>query len=183
LLVSIEPIFLRPGPDRVLSVVADLTGVPVATLLGPARTRPVSHARKPAMYLLRTEAGLSHAEVGRLVGRGSATVITLTRDVAENVHGVARSEIERARAILREGRATAEIPTRRVSPRSLGGYLVGLAAVREAAGLNKKELAQRAGLTRETVSRIETLKRPAEPGTVRALAAALEVEPVVLVTP
>jgi DNA-binding XRE family transcriptional regulator len=62
------------------------------------------------------------------------------------------------------------------------GYLVRLAAVREAAGLNKKELAQRAGLSRETVSRIETLKRPAEPATVRALAAALEVEPVVLVT-
>jgi transcriptional regulator with XRE-family HTH domain len=60
---------------------------------------------------------------------------------------------------------------------------VGLTAVREAAGLNKKELAQRAGLTRETVSRIETLKRPAEPATVRALAAALEVEPVILVTP
>ena len=135
------------------------------------------------MYLLRTEAGLSHAKVGRLVGRGSATVITLTRDVAEDVHDATRSEIERARAILREGRATAEVQTRSVSPRSLGGYLVGLTAVREAAGLNKKELAQRAGLSRETVSRIETLKRPAEPATVRALAAALEVEPVVLVTP
>jgi transcriptional regulator with XRE-family HTH domain len=56
-------------------------------------------------------------------------------------------------------------------------------AVREAAGLTKKELARRAGLTRETVSRLETLKRPAEPSTVRALAAALEVEPIVLVTP
>ena len=50
--------------------------------------------------------------------------------------------------------------------------------MREAAGLNEKELAQRAGLTRETVSRIETLKRPAEPGTVRALATALNVEPI-----
>jgi transcriptional regulator with XRE-family HTH domain len=57
-----------------------------------------------------------------------------------------------------------------------------LTAVREA-GLSKKELAQRAGLSRETVSRIETLKRPAEPATVRALAVALEVEPIVLVTP
>ena len=163
LFVSIAPIFLRPGPDRVLLVVAELTGVPVAALLSPARTRPVSHARKLAMYLLRAEAGLSHAEVGRLVGRGSATVITLTRDVAEDVHGAARSEIERARAILRKGRAIAEAQTRRASPRSLGGYLVGLTAVREAAGLNKKELAQRAGLSRETVNRIETLKRPAEP--------------------
>ena len=45
------------------------------------------------------------------------------------------------------------------------------------------ELEQRAGLSRETVSRIETLKRPAEPATVRALATALEVEPIVLVTP
>ena len=69
-----------------------------------------------------------------------------------------------------------------MSPRSLGGYLVGLPAVRQAAGLNKKKLAQRAGLTRETVSRLETLKRPAEPATVRALAAALQVEPIVLVT-
>ena len=175
MLTSIEPIFVRLGPERVRSVVAELTGVPVTTLLG-ARTHPVSHARKLAMYLLRTEAGLSHAEVGRLVGRGTATVITLTRDVAEDVHGAAWSDIECARAILREGRATAEVQTRRPSPRSLGGYLVGLTAVREAAGLTKTELAQRAGLSRETVSRIETLRRPAEPATtVRALAAALEV--------
>jgi hypothetical protein len=121
------------------------------------------------MYLLRTEAGLCHAEVGRLVGRGIATVITLTRDVAEDVHSAVHSAIEcAARAILREGRASAEMQTRSVSPRSLGGYLVGLTAAREAAGLNKKELAQRAGLSRETVNRIETLKRPAEPATVRA---------------
>ena len=60
---------------------------------------------------------------------------------------------------------------------------MGLTAVREAAGLTKTELAQRARLSRETVSRIETLKRPAEPATVGALAAALEVEPIVLVTP
>jgi transcriptional regulator with XRE-family HTH domain len=73
--------------------------------------------------------------------------------------------------------------TRSASPRSLGGYLVGLTTVREAAGLNKRELAQRAGLSRETVNRIETLKRPAELATVRALATALEVEPIVLVTP
>ena len=84
--MSIEPIFLRPGPDRVLSVVAGLTGVPLPTLRGPVRTRPVSHARKLAMYLLRTEAGLSHAEVARRIGRGTATVITLTRDVAEDAH-------------------------------------------------------------------------------------------------
>ena len=180
--MSIEPIFLRPRPDRVLSVVAELTGVPVAAFLGPARTRPVSRARKLAMYLLRTEAGLSHAEVGRLVGRGSATVITLTREVAGDVRDVTRAELERTRAILREGRATAEVQTRRPSPRPLGGYLVGLTAVREA-GLSKKELAQRAGLSRETVSRIETLKRPAEPATVRGLAAALGIEPIVLVTP
>jgi DNA-binding XRE family transcriptional regulator len=129
------------------------------------------------------EDGLSHAQVGRLLGRGSATVITLTREMAEDVHGITRPEIERARAILRDGRASAEAPTRPVSPRSLGGYLVGLTAVQEAAGLSKKELVQHAGLSRETVSRIETLKRPAEPATVRALAAALGVEPIVLVTP
>ena len=135
------------------------------------------------IYDLRTEAGLSHAEVARLIGRGTATVITLTRDVAEDVRGGTRSVIERARAILRDGRVTAKVQTRPVSPRSLGGYLVGLAAAREAAGLNKKELAQRAGLSRETVSRIERLKRPAEPATVRALASALKVQPIVLVTP
>jgi DNA-binding XRE family transcriptional regulator len=59
----------------------------------------------------------------------------------------------------------------------------GLSAVREAARLNKTELAHRAGLTRETVSRIETLKRPAEPATVRVLEAVRDVETVILVTP
>ena len=122
---------------------AELTGVRVTTLLGPARTHPVSHARKLAMYLLRTEAGLSHAQVGRLVGRGTATVITLTREAAEDVHRTAHTELERARAILRKGGATAEVQTRRPSPRSLGGYQVGLTGVREAAGVTKKELAPR----------------------------------------
>ena len=75
------------------------------------------------MYLLRTEPGLSHAEVGRLVRRGTATVITLTRDVAEDVHQTAHPELERARAILRA--ATAEVQTRRPSPRSLGAIRWG----------------------------------------------------------
>jgi hypothetical protein len=121
--VSLEPIFLRPGPDRVLSVVAELTGVPITALLGPARTHPVSHARKLAMYLLRSEAGLSHTQVGRLVGRGSATVISLTRDMAQDVHDATRSEIERARPFLSLSsvrRATPEVRMRQPSPRSLG---------------------------------------------------------------
>src|SRR5205823_4736014 len=81
------------------------TTVPLTSESDTARTRPVSHARKLAMYLLRTEVGLSHAEVGRLVGRGSATVITLTCEVAEDVHGAVHSEIDRASTIAPLGRS------------------------------------------------------------------------------
>jgi DNA-binding XRE family transcriptional regulator len=179
--VLLEPICVRPSPERVLAVVAEVTGVPVGALLGSSHAHAVGHARNLAMYLVRTEAGRSHAEVGRLLGRGSATVITQARAVARDPRGTYQAHVERARAILEEGRHGAATRTRRVSPRSLGGYLVGLTAAREAAGLSKKDLAERAGLARETVSRLDLLKRPAEPATARALAAALQVGPIALV--
>jgi DNA-binding XRE family transcriptional regulator len=181
--VLLEPIFVRPAPERVLEVVAEVTEIPVGTLLGPSCAHAVSRGRNLAMYLLRCEAGCTVAEVGRLLGRGSAAVIKQARTVARDGRGTYRAHVDRARAMLGAGRQAAALRTRPASPRSLGGYLVGLAAARGAAGLNKKKLAERAGITRETVSRLESLRRPAEPATVRALAAALHVAPINLVRP
>jgi DNA-binding XRE family transcriptional regulator len=55
--------------------------------------------------------------------------------------------------------------------------LYGLADQRRAAGLTQPELAARSGIARETIGRLEQCHRPAQPSTVRALAAALGVVP------
>jgi transcriptional regulator with XRE-family HTH domain len=53
--------------------------------------------------------------------------------------------------------------------------LPGLLACRRAVGLSQRERADRAGIARETLARLERLRRRAHPETVEALARALGV--------
>jgi DNA-binding XRE family transcriptional regulator len=62
-----------------------------------------------------------------------------------------------------------------------GGLLVGLADARAAAGLTKTQLAIRSGVPRETISRLENLRRPAWLSTTRLLATALDLSPEALI--
>jgi DNA-binding XRE family transcriptional regulator len=61
------------------------------------------------------------------------------------------------------------------------GFLLGLEAARVAAGLTKTELARRAGITAETLLRVERLQRATSASTLRKLATALEMPPPLLV--
>ena len=70
------------NPETVLELVSALSGVRLEVLLGPSRARHVSQVRSAAMFLLRTEAGLSATEAGQLLGRSGGTVRDLSRLVA-----------------------------------------------------------------------------------------------------
>jgi transcriptional regulator with XRE-family HTH domain len=59
--------------------------------------------------------------------------------------------------------------------------LLGLRATRQKAGLTQNELAERAGVARGTVHRLETLERGCYPRTLRKIAMALGVTPAHLV--
>src|SRR5438132_12783694 len=75
------------NPETVLEVVSALSGVRLEVLLGPSRARRVSQVRSAAMFLLRTEAGLTATETGQVLGRRGATVRDLRRLVARGQRG------------------------------------------------------------------------------------------------
>lgn len=159
--------------EAVLGLVAALSGVPLKTLRGPRRTRRVSRARTAAMYLLRTEAGLSARQVGEFLGRSASTVLDLSRQVARG---------ERAGDLVARVRQALGAQARNVDPattRWTARPVPGLSRARLAAGLSQEELAGRAQVARETVLRLER-GRPAQVGTIRRLAAVLSLPPAVL---
>src|SRR5438093_7903076 len=114
------------------------------------------------MYLLRVESGLRSSDVAACLCRGRSTVLSLTRLVREDESATYEGMMHEALSILRRGRGQVSRFTPAPWPRSLGGYLLGLRSARERAQLTKKELAARASIAPETVSRLEHLVRPAE---------------------
>lgn len=58
-----------------------------------------------------------------------------------------------------------------------------LRGLRQRAVLSQEQLAERSGVARDTISKLETGRRGAYPATVRKLAAGLEVEPRLLLEP
>ena len=56
-----------------------------------------------------------------------------------------------------------------------------LRGLRQRAVLSQEQLAERSGVARDTISKLETGRRKAYPTTIRKLAAGLEVEPRLLV--
>jgi chromosomal replication initiator protein len=65
-----------PAPAAVLDAVAAVTGIARADLAGRSRSRDVAYARHLAMYLLKEDARMTVAEIGRLLGnRDHSTVL------------------------------------------------------------------------------------------------------------
>ena len=65
-----------PLPERILDVVAQVTGVGVAALLGRQRTRWVARARQAAYWMLAHHTSLSLPAIGaRLGGRDHTSVL------------------------------------------------------------------------------------------------------------
>lgn len=125
------------------------------------------------MFLLRTEAGLSATDAGRVLGRSGSTVLDLSRLVA---HGQRGGDLVASTRHVLDLRSSGR---ERPSPGWMPHALPGLRRCRLAAGLSQHELAGRARVARETLCKIER-GRPATQETVRRLAAALAVPPDVL---
>jgi transcriptional regulator with XRE-family HTH domain len=56
-----------------------------------------------------------------------------------------------------------------------------LRRIRQGAVMSQEELAERSGVARDTISKLETGRRGAYPSTIRKLAAGLEVQPQMLI--
>ena len=169
------PWAIRPTQSGVLRAVAAAARLPIETIVGPGRARPAAQARAVAAYLLSNDAGLAVLDVARVVHRKTGTVTQLIRSVDQAI-GSAEPQAEllnAARRLLRNGISTG----RQYPPLPYGTAAVrllpGLLACRLAVGLTQAELAERAGITRETLARLERLRRRARPETVDTLAEAL----------
>jgi len=170
---------VRPVPTLVLRIVARVFNVSVQALVGPSQARHTAQARATAAYLLREDAGLTSTEIARLTGRTSETIRHLTAGVQRAIArgGPHADRLRRCRDALTKGQAMSQQPDTQAWSPDKRSFLPALAAYRHALGLTQPELARRAGLPRETVARLEGVKRRATPATARALATALGVPP------
>ena len=166
---------VRPTQTRVLRMVAAAAKLPIETIVGPGRARSAARARAIAAYLLSNDAGLSVPDIARIIHREADTVTQLIKRV-DQVIGSAEPQAEllnAARKLLRNGISTG----RRYPPLPYGTTAVrllpGLLACRLSMGFTQAELAERAGIARETLARLERLRRQAKQETLEVLAQAL----------
>ena len=167
------------SPADILRHVAEVGGLEVDELVGPGHTRPASVLRRAAIELLRSDACLPFTQIGQIFGRSRqwAHFLRISPEAADRDPALRRVLLE-ARDRLGAGRAFWRSRAYNLQPFERQGsrrWLPSLAAFRQAAGVSIKELAERAELPRETVSRLERLERRARSGTAEALAFALGV--------
>lgn len=84
-----EPLSRTVTSQELLEAVAHHFNVKLGSLRGPKRDRPVARPRQVFMYLCRTELGLTHEDIGSLLGgRDHTTVMhgvtTITRELSTN---------------------------------------------------------------------------------------------------
>jgi len=84
-----KPLVRRFSPPEVLEAVANYYGLKPTALKGPKRDRPVARPRQVFMYLCRTELGLTHNDIGGVLGGRDHTTImhgveTITRELSTN---------------------------------------------------------------------------------------------------
>jgi len=83
------------NPKELIKTMAKHYDVPVSSLLGPRRSRPIVTPRHFAMYLLKTDLGISYMEIGRIFGgRDHTTVMHAVEKVAQNINSSARLQME-----------------------------------------------------------------------------------------
>lgn len=76
-----------PTSDAVLEAVSAVTAIGLGDLSGRSRSRNVTYARHLAMYLLKEDARMTVAEIGRLLGnRDHSTVLAGIQRIAMEVH-------------------------------------------------------------------------------------------------
>ncbi len=178
---------VRHDPRRILSLLSELSGVPVAVLCSRTQRRDVALVRAAAAHLLITDNRMSRIETGRLIGRSDQTVSDLvSRARSALASGGRVSELmRRTREALVAPTEPADVvaPTELVDvpePKVTVYRLPYLSRWRRVAGLTRQELAHRTGLASETVARLEN-GRFARLESIRGLVAVLLVAPSVLV--
>lgn len=87
----------RVSPQELLDAVASHFGLKQTALRGPKRDRPIARPRQVFMYLARTELGLTHEDVGGLLGGRDHTTVMhgvniITQELSTNER--LRSEVE-----------------------------------------------------------------------------------------
>jgi transcriptional regulator with XRE-family HTH domain len=140
----------------------------MSTVVGPQARHNTA-----AISLLRSEAGLNGSQIARLFGRTRQwTSWRINAAVEQDERTI--ELVEKVRRYLAAASSGQLHRTNRVAEPSQK-LLPGLSPCRKAAGLSIKQLAQRAELPRETVSRLEHQRRRARSATAKALAFALGV--------
>jgi DNA-binding XRE family transcriptional regulator len=168
---------IRPTPSSVLRLVADAAGVSTEAIVGPERSFTAARARAVAAYLLRHDAGLATLDTARVLHRKTATVRSLiasVEEVLDTEHPRAKL-LDRTRRLFKNGLSSGKLYPPAPQRARSAKLLPGLLACQLVADLTQPELADRAGIARETLARLERLRRRAQAETVEALARALGV--------
>src|SRR5713101_6118095 len=165
-----------PTPERVLSAVMQASGVSIDTLLGWRFRADIARARAVAALILRREAGLTANEAGRILKRSRQSVHSLTTRATVSGGDPAAAELVRqALRLLWEPPESASCTSKHLPPlRRPTHSLPGLVGRRLGAGLTQAELAAGAGISRETLLRLEH-GRPGTTESIARLAGALMV--------
>ena len=75
---------IKVNPEDVITSVAKYYSLGKKQLLGESRQRPIARPRQILMYILKTQVGLPHQEVGRLIGgRDHTTVMHAVEKVTQ----------------------------------------------------------------------------------------------------
>jgi len=132
------------------------SGLSLDTLLGRRFRADIARARAVAALILRREAGLTANEAGRILRRSRQSVHSLTTRATVSGGGPAAAElVTQALSLLWEPFESASTTAKRLPPRRATHALPGLVGRRLGAGLAQAELAARAGISRETLLRLE----------------------------
>jgi DNA-binding XRE family transcriptional regulator len=134
----------------------------------------VSLLRRAAIELLRSDAGLPVAQIANMFGRSRqwAYYLIASPEAAERDGDLKQVLVETRRRLDPRCERWRSPPfcDKSFGRRDTRRWLPSLGAYRQAAHLTINELGERAGIPRETVSRLERLHRRARSGTAQALA-------------
>ena len=192
----------QPTAEHVLSAVVHASGISLDTLLGRRSRYEIVRVRAIAAVILRSEAGLTAKEAGSTLRRSRQSVHNLIAKAAPGGDPAAAELVTQVREALYPALLSvqssldgpgapclpgagddalpqppnaAEPKTSKRSPHKQRAHsLPDLFACRLAAGLTQADLAVRAGISRETLLRLEH-GRPATAESVARLAGALMV--------
>jgi transcriptional regulator with XRE-family HTH domain len=179
--------------ERIVATVAELVAITPDELKSSRHRRSVECARAAAAHLLRTHCGLSRAEIAQRLGRSTQTISDLTTRARQSLRtrgAIAELVVAAHQALNLDGAEPETAPAFPTDsedgstrlPRALRPPcpIPGLRAWRRLGRRTQQQLARDAGISRETLIRLEAA-RAALPHILDRLADALCIAPEVLI--